>query len=132
MLQALERGPWVLGYATDEIRSDFELSLIAFAGSRADVQELIEMPGMRYTDNIVPVRRRARELLDLHQQFFATFLLGTSSVGPGSTLSVMNQGEETSRNYKMAIAEYLGVPTGIKLRRLRKSEENLTAILDRL
>jgi len=71
--------------------------------------------------------RQVQKLIGLHGRFF-TFLHGMSSICPDSVPAILNQGESTALSFKTRIADFMGVPTGIKLGLLRRANENLTEI----
>ena len=124
MLQAVEISLAVFVHASFRLRSDFDLILVAFAGSRDFFDDYM---GQAIRSNptlaqayLVHFAAIVHEKLAAHEAFFHSVLCGTSAlVGPDCTLKQLDQGPETVQRYKELIAEYLGVPKGEELRRLR-------------
>lgn len=57
-------------------------------------------------------------------------MLSTQSVGDtGTALTLLNQGMETSIEYKRRLAQYIGIPTGKWLWRLQQAEKNVREAL---
>jgi len=71
---------------------------------------------------------QVQDLLKVHETFCSTLLCGMVC-SSGSALMALDQGTETSLAYKKKIAAFLDVPTGKKLRRLRRADSNLTEIM---
>ena len=72
-------------------------------------------------------------MLQARDDFVQTLLCGISQgVNPGSNLTVLDQGSETSVAYKRRIAEYLGIATGKRLRQIRQAVANIQDALDEM
>jgi len=130
MAQALEHDPTLFDCATAVLREDVDLAVLAFRDPKF-CEKQFGGPGYNESaellGRLIVLMRERLELLDL---FLATFLRGMVSsshvaANCGSTLSILDQGMETSVVHKKLIAKYLNVPTGRELLRLRQAYQNL-------
>jgi hypothetical protein len=133
MTQIVELNPLLIKCLlhNSHLRHDFDLVLLSLAGSGDAAREyLIRSPMLEPTINPGAMVRMIDDNLALHDSFVKTIVCSTSTVVGTSVcpLSLLSQGTETSANYMLLIAEYLGVPTGRKLRLLRRAEENLKSV----
>ena len=79
---------------------------------------------------VVELFSRALQGLSAHDNFFKGLLCGMSfNAGSSCRLIMLEQGAETSLALKKRIAEFVGVPTGTKLRLLRRVTENLRCVV---
>lgn len=87
----------------------------------------------RHRTWIQSVPQSLQAMIDEYDAFVVTVLGGMSwGTNPGSTLSILDQGDETSIQYKMRIADFLGIPTGKKLAQVRSALFNVKEILPQL
>jgi len=118
MLEVISKKPALFPCLSTSLRNDFDVVLLAVANYRRNVYSL-------------PRRcfwaRYVRELLDRHETFTGTVLMGVSAKcnDSASSLIKLDQGEATALAHKKLIAEYLDVPIGKQLRLLRQAYENL-------
>jgi len=138
MKQVVAVKPILFCCAVGGLAYDFELALSAFAHSADVVHTWLSKPWMREEADAVTDDRefavqwlrsfqnRLQETLELHHVFMTTTLIGISQTrDSGSSLAVLNQGSVTSTIYKRRIADYLDIPTGKRLRTLRRAAENI-------
>lgn len=130
MLQILEIDS-PLGVEVDpELRNDSDLCLLAFSNESAARSEVsIRRQRSNEYDYLEEFRSLLLEHLNAHR-IFSTVVLPAMSQCSGCTLAVLNQGAETSRSYRMRVAEYLDIPTGERLRMHRQALNNLDNVLD--
>jgi len=135
MLLVLEINQSLIDVVAPELRNDFDLCLLAFSGEpyAAEMDFLRRHRLMMDEEDVnseyqylgrfgakLSIRLRA------HRDFSSVVLPGMSqTAGSSCSLAILNQGEGTSRNYEKRIADYLGVPTGKKLRLHREASRNL-------
>jgi len=130
MLQVLEIQPMLLRSIPRlaPMRQDFDILLQAFGRSRAAIEHYLKVgsPTLSETaQNVASFQAGVQELLQVHESFTKTVLLGMSAASTESILSRLDQGAETSLSHKKILAEYLNVPTGKKLRLLRQARTNV-------
>ena len=127
MLQVLEHDPALLIYASEPLQQDTDIQLVAFGSATVKPVEvyLRRSSGRPGVDWARAFLQHTERLLTEHQVFLATVLMGMSPnmvrSESSSTLTVLDQGNETSVSLKKRVAEYLGIPTGSKLRQLRQA-----------
>jgi len=124
MLQAVEKEGKLLREASAELAEDFDLALVAFSSS-SDVVSLYLTERDEDFLFLVKFALGVRERLEVHTGFVQGVLCGTTrDIKP---LSVLNQGRETTYAYTKLIADFLGIPKGQELRRLRHASSHLAA-----
>ena len=125
MTQAVKHDTSLFGFASAALQQDFDLALLAFAAE--DPAVVGAYLNVRHHPNqrrfVESFHRQVRGMLSVHTAFW-TLLCGMLP-DSGSTLTVLNQGSETSLGYKQLIAALLDVQTGKKLRLLRRACTNL-------
>jgi len=113
-----------------KLRNDFDLCLLAFSGSEKVARD--EVVRRREADEnfdcIVSFVSLVSERLRAHDTF-TSILLRSISQDPNCSLTVLNQGPETSLRHKQVFAENLGIPTGKQLRLHRQAYRNVNAVL---
>ncbi|KAG7339918.1 hypothetical protein IV203_024968 [Nitzschia inconspicua] len=117
--------------AGDEASSDPVVMTIAFAGLSdlaSKTMDKLHFDG--HDDKIQSYLSFLKSKLELYDTFVSCVLgtmLSTQSVeSTGSTLTLLNQGHETSIVYKRLLADYLGIPTGKWLCQLLQARANVT------
>jgi len=140
MLRAVEFRPSLFRLASQRLRSDFDVGLVAFSGDqdvlgdevrrrrehrRGEQNDRIELLNAFHSE--VSVRLHAHKV-------FSTIVLPamsqtSSNDSDGCALTVLNQGAETSIGFKKTIAQCIGVPTGKHLRLLRQASRNLSTVM---
>ena len=131
LLQVLERDTSLFCCAAPRLQQNFDVALRAFAGPVKNVERYIDASHYDGQDDFVrQCHSKIGRMLDLHKDFVSTILQGMSppndDARDGSTLSVLNQGVETSIVFKRLIAQYLDIPTGKRLTLLRRAYSNLS------
>jgi len=129
MTQLLEKDASLFRYASGDLRVDDDLALIAFAGPRESVELYLQEDGNdnnRRRDFAKAFRHRLRVKLDTHDAFCKIFVFGMTD--SGSLISGLSQGVETSTGYKKLIAEFVGLPIGKELSRVRRADDNFDAM----
>lgn len=137
MLQVVELNSQLFQFASSALARDFDLTVVAFAGSnsftfpaRPRTGEYHEYRprgmGSRHEMYVQEVRTTVRAMVASHDIFFQTVLCAvTLDLGDKTpALSMLNQGNSTSPALRL-IAEYLGIPTGKRLHFLRQAVPNL-------
>ena len=125
MMQAVQHDAFLFGFASAALQQDFDLALLAFAAENPAVvgAYLNERHHRNQRQFVESFHLQVQDMLSVHQAFWT--LLSGILPGSGSTLTVLNQGSETSLGYKQLIAALLDVQTGKKLRLLRRACTNL-------
>jgi hypothetical protein len=126
--QALALNGRVLRYAEPPLQRNYSLLTLAIATTPDAL-----WPGAPVTKE--QVVNHLEEKLQLHRVFVGDFLRGIaihSSVGrqraapsKRSALPLLDRGVETSQAFKRLIAEFLGIPLGRELERVRRAHANL-------
>ena len=127
ILLAIECNATLISCADPVLQTDFDVALAAFA--RLSFLELIYFieDGDRQ-DMAEAFITKAKDMLTLHETFFATILCGMND--ERSRCAVLKQGTETSIAYQKRIANYLGVPTGKRLSLIRCACKNVSSVLE--
>jgi len=119
MMQAIELNPNAYHAAAEDLRKDFDVWLVAF-GSFKDRHPHITKETWTTTlrQSVTEFVPRVKAELQCQETFSQTLLFGMTQNPRASQtpLALLNQGEVTAVSYKRAIAEYLDVPTGKRLR----------------
>jgi len=116
--EALKLDPNLFDCAVQSLQHDLKLAVFVFANPRFSFDRYLSV-GRNHRRALIRGHSIAiASHLIKYDEFFA-LLCGVSSAS--STLSVLNQGTETSVNYKRRIAEFLDVPTGQYLCQLRRA-----------
>lgn len=125
MLRAVKVNGRVLRYAAPELqKSDMELLVEAVANTP---DATWSGPLSRFA-----VTKYVEDKLKLYNTFMCEFLRGiaisTPHVPPArrSQLPLLDRGVETSQAFKRIIAEFLGVPCGATLHKMRAAQTNLS------
>jgi len=125
MRKAIELDASLFGFASGALQQDFDLALLGFAAEDPAVVGAYlnehHHPAQRHV--VESFHRQVQGMLSVHGAFL-TFLC-CMSPRSGSTLTVLDQGSETSQDFKQLIAAFLDVPIGKKLHRLRRANSNL-------
>lgn len=127
MLRVLKIQPTLMIFAGLELKHDFELCSIVLSDRKGAEAAFFEY--LRW--DAVDFLSEANRQLALHGSFCSLVLPAISLLNDDSecALSILNQGTSTTLAYKKLIAEYMGVPTGERLRRIRQAFRNLNALL---
>lgn len=133
MLQAMELCGNYLEHALRSLWGDFDIVVTAFTQwSEWDFGDgfALEHPLREYyrdQPNILrTVKAEIQQKLQAHEAFTKQILPGMKFGGETSSLSLLNQGAETSEVYKRSIADFLDVPRGKELQLLRNPRNALT------
>lgn len=124
MERAVDLNGRVLRFASLEFREDFDLCVRAVA-SYSGVQP--PNIGIERSD----LEKQIESKLELQHIFLNDFLCGIAISRPQlapakrSQLTLLDRGVETSQAFKHLIADFLGVPVGAELKRMRKAHANL-------
>ena len=119
MRQAIAFNPHIYLAASDALKKDFDIRL-AFLGNDTDPMQC--MPKGEIKVLAKAMGSRVDEELKTHETFVKTVLCSMSTQQNGS-LAFLDQGNETWLIYKRLVADYLGVPTGKRLRMLRNASK---------
>ncbi|KAG7351720.1 protein of unknown function DUF4116 containing protein [Nitzschia inconspicua] len=131
MTQVVTQCPKLYLEAGDEVAADPVVMTIAFAGLldlASKTMDKLHFDG--HDDKIQSYLSFLNSKLEMYDTFISCVLgtmLSTQSVeSTGSTLTLLNQGHETSIVYKRLLADYLGIPTGKWLCQLLQAKANVT------
>jgi hypothetical protein len=126
MLQAVERDGRVLLDAEGDLARDFDLALVAFAGSEG-------LPGLYNLNKhedlcfLMEFSQHVRRQIAQHQVFVQLILCSIfGDPGPHCKFPVLNQGNETTAVYLHRLADYMDIPSGKTIRLLRSASRNLS------
>ena len=129
MRKAIDRNGLVIRFCNLTLKRNLDLCVRAIANNHESIPWSLSR-GRSYLSR-TQLQDHVQEKLDLHRAFMTEFLRGIAIATPHlppsrrSHLSLLDRGTETSEAFKRSIAEFLGVPLGNDLRRLRKCQENL-------
>lgn len=128
MTRVLEKDRSAYELAYGDLRWDYDLSLIAYSGSQ-DMVERIFRTAHPTRRNLIYLLNKMSEHLDTQFNFSRVFLLSTISKSRKKAARALRRAlsrdVETATYLKKKIAEYVGVPTGLELTRLRRAHDNL-------
>lgn len=130
MAEVLDHHPDMYGKAKGAAVNDPTCMTIAFAASlELTTRKMKELHFNGKDDEIKRYVSFLRHKLDPYKVFVECILgnmLSTQSIDvTGSNLTLLNQGIETSINYRRRLVEYLGIPTGRRLLQLLQAERNV-------
>jgi Domain of unknown function (DUF4116) len=132
MMQAVEINCLTLLGAAGGLDRDFDLAEAAFGATYHAQCVVGDFLLCCSVDTVVFLRahlRQAQHELSVHDGFVKGLLCGMSvDAGAECHLPMLERGAETSLAWKKLIAKYVGVPTGSKLRVLRRVAENLALL----
>jgi Domain of unknown function (DUF4116) len=117
--------------AAGDLNRDFEVAEAAFGGTTSQTQVLVETfvsvgRETPYFEFLRAVLNKSRHGLNAYDGFVKGLLCGMSvDAGARCNLRTLERGAETALAWKKLIAEYACVPTGTKLRLLRRVARNL-------
>jgi hypothetical protein len=122
MLQVVEKDGNLLRDASEDLVQDYDLALVAFAGTSNLVGKYLT-GRVRDFQFLVEFAKKVRARLLVHEGFVKGVLCGTTQ---GTLpMSILNQGRETTFAYTKLIADFLGIPRDTELRCLRQASSNL-------
>ncbi|KAG7351718.1 protein of unknown function DUF4116 containing protein [Nitzschia inconspicua] len=131
MIQVVTQCPQLYLEAGDEVAADPVVMTIAFAGLldlASQTMDKLHFDG--HDDKIQSYLSFLNSKLEMYDTFVCCILgnmLSTQSVETtGSSLTLLNQGHETSIVYKRLLADNLGIPTGKWLCQLKEARANVT------
>lgn len=130
MLKAIALNPNVYHTAPQSLKNDFDVWLLAVGGTAGQHPLIDQRKWTALRETFVTFIARVRAELQNYETYQGTFLFGMTQQQPDNALTLLSQGEATSLNYKRLVAEYLDVPTGKRLRMLRKAVTNLVAVFE--
>jgi len=129
IVQTVQHDPSLLFFASKMLQRDFDVQLMVFRHSSRGVETVLRQTSPRDTEHLISdFLNEVESLLQAREIFCNTILFGLR-FDAGSTLAALDQGTETSVNFKTCIAECLGVPLGKQLRRLRQARQNIKDVL---
>jgi hypothetical protein len=122
MLKAVEIDGNLLRDASEDIVQDFDLALLAFAGT-SDLVGQYMTGRVRDFQFLVEFAKKVRARVEVHEGFVMGVLCGTTK---GTLpMSILSQGRETTFAYAKLIADFLGIPKDKELRLLRQASTSL-------
>jgi hypothetical protein len=128
MLAAVEKNGFCYLDAVDRLDRDFDVAVAAFSGPRTDhLEDYFFQCGDREEKKFLSeVLEKVQKKLKSHELYTKGFLYGMSeNAGAGCHVRMLIQDAETTLAYKRLIAEFLDVPTGTELGRLRRASNNI-------
>jgi len=133
MLQVVVCGPELLRYASHKLQRDFDVIVAALSSTESNTDAILDFA--RNSFSILARRNRGLDLIDsidarVHQKLeahatFTTVILPIMQDNT-STLSSLDQGNETAQCYTRTIAAYLDIPEEKELPTLCKALEKLS------
>ncbi|KAG7365831.1 protein of unknown function DUF4116 containing protein [Nitzschia inconspicua] len=135
MTQAVTQCPKLYLEAGDKVASDPVVMTIAFAGLSDLASKTMDKLHFDGDDDKI---QSYLSFLNFNLELYDTFvscvlgnILSTQSMeSTASTLTLLNQGHETSVGYKRLLADYLGIPTGKWLCQLLQARANVTNAIE--
>ena len=149
MMQVVGKNPLVLREASRSLLNNFDVALVAFGGGDDDADDdsvaalrSRDLPGSFDINDredfefITGFAAKVRERLATHEIFVTVVMCAMSAaknaakgecIVTDSHFRTLDQGSETSMAYRVLLAEFMGVPVGKELRRLRSASVNLAA-----
>jgi len=129
LLRALALDGRVIRDVSDDLRHDFDLTLVAFSSKRQAIQFYSGPEDFVF---LVSLAQHVRERLEAHHFFHNEVILKGILLSSGkedckSTWALLNQGPDTLSMYTTSIAAYLGLPDANKLLQLNETSNNLFA-----
>jgi len=140
MMKAVETDCTLFIAAHGRMRKDFDLAVLACSDvNYAELVECIEWAGLvdpeaadqsdRDLAFLRSVRAKAKAKVEAHGGFTEAFVYGmTDFAGSGCHLPLLVRDKETCLGLKRLIADFLDVPTGKEVLKLRRVVENLEGI----
>ena len=125
MFKVVAFKPEIFWSATEDLQNDYEFTVAALAGPGCFAEEWVRafLRGNDSNAEFDSFTTEMKDDLELHRVFVSTFLFGTTQ--KSSSLTMLNQGPETTTAIKKHIAGYAGVPTGTSLGTIRRATENI-------
>lgn len=129
MLEVLDCHPGLYPQGGGTVKADYRAMAVAFASCPEIAKDtLLDLHVEGKDDQIESFLRYLRGQLEPFETFRTLILgsmLSTQSVEQtGTTLTLLNQGHETSAMYKREIAAYIGIPSGKRIWRLQQALQN--------
>jgi len=144
IIKAVEPFPWLLGKVADELVGDLDVMVAALAGENGQCLYYAQDFTRRWFSNMpkndrIPrstqlwfdVAKHVWKKLQAHDAFVKLILCTTQSPGLAtndhqSPLHILNQGKPTALiGYLKPIAQFVGLPIGSELGRLRRARKAL-------
>ena len=125
MLQAVAKDGRVFKEALGELRYDFDLALVAFSNSPQAIQEFTGEDDLQFMVSFAKQMHEQLAQNNIFNKFVVCAMSRPANKRNQSVLSMLNQGPETTLEYKQLIAEYLGLPHSEELQMLQKASNNL-------
>jgi hypothetical protein len=122
MLKAVEIDGNLLRDASEDIVRDFDLALLAFAGT-SDLVGQYMTGRVKDFQFLVEFAKKVRARVEVHEGFVMGVLCGTTK--GALPMSILSQGRETTYAYTKLIADFLGIPKDKELRLLRQASTSL-------
>lgn len=125
VLRVLDENGMAYRHVDDSLLNDFDVLLAAWAHSQGVGDVFLAREQYRLVTNFAS---RVRAKLRDHDIFLRTILCGTHAKGSGSSPLchlLVQLGEETSLVFRKRLAEFLGIPTGKELGKLRQASKHL-------
>ena len=147
-MQVVGKNPTLLREASRTVLRNFDVALVAFGGGddadensttalqSRDLAGSFDINDREDFEFITGFAVKVREKLATHEGFVTVVMCGMSaakdsaseeSSSTDSPFRTLDQGSETSMAYRILLAEFMGVPVGRELRRLRRASVNLAA-----
>lgn len=125
MLRALQIQPLLIEFAGPDLEDDFDICLLVFSDrASAGFEFRRRLRRLQQGNYVYDFKAEVKAKLALHN-VFSSVVLPPISIASDCSLALLNQGAATSIAHKKLIAEFLGVPSGKKLRQLRLASRNL-------
>ncbi len=121
LTQAVAKNERIWTLLETEMKEDFDIALTAFAAHP-------NLPYYAADDDfsfLVAFARNVRDRLEIHDSFIELVLCSMDLPSSTNIFATLNQGRHTTLQYKKSIAEYIGLPMGSYLVKLKSASEHL-------
>ncbi|CAB9506027.1 expressed unknown protein [Seminavis robusta] len=130
VLKVVKHHPFLYTQATGSAKICLQVMAAAFAGCpEIAYRALADLPFKEQTNLVRRLQKYIHNELEPYSTFCSCVLgnmISTQSMAStGTSLTLLNQGLETSLRYKKLLAEYLGIPRGSDLKRLLRARDNV-------
>mmetsp|Transcript_526 Transcript_526/g.982 ORF Transcript_526/g.982 Transcript_526/m.982 type:complete len:144 (-) Transcript_526:92-523(-) len=130
MLEVVEHHPHLYLHAAGTAKSNPAVMITAFARCLDLTANTVKELHFQGKDDVIhqllaSIRRTLLPFESFSSRILANMVSTQSDEYTGTSLTLFNQGLETSIKYKKLLAEYLDIPTGKWLRRLQLAEKHV-------
>jgi hypothetical protein len=119
MMKALDLDPWLFEAATAKLKNDIDIQMLVYSHQIFENNELaLENLGIDHMG--WEIDHYAQEKMKAYDGFMSFLCCVKCDMTSEKPIALLNQGPTTSMAYYRLVAEYLEVPTGLKLKYVRQ------------